>query len=226
MSENGLSSAVFTRIDRAIKEVWIHEIADDYRNGVLLKEDSLKGAFYHHLRNRLDAVLMENGLRIYPEFDEIGLREEGKRIDLAVVKIEDKPQDGYDLNDMVIDVAAVIEFKYKKSGRQGTDLIFKDIEKVKGYIRRLQFDKCQYYLGMIHEHQYPKSQLQWLERKQVEGWAAGKVTELNACRFDEFEKSGMGFTVMSYNNMNEDLNWCNGQQMVFAHLEPFTCLPR
>jgi hypothetical protein len=44
---------ILTTIDRAIKEAWIHNVKTDYMNSYLLREDSLKNAFYYHLRTKL-----------------------------------------------------------------------------------------------------------------------------------------------------------------------------
>lgn len=55
-------------IDKAIKNIWLHNICTDYGNGFLIKEASLQCSLYHHLQNELNPLLQENQLYIYPEF--------------------------------------------------------------------------------------------------------------------------------------------------------------
>ena len=53
-------------IDREIKQLWKTDIEQDYANCMLLKEDSLKNAFYHHLRTRLtDDFLIKNQIVLF-----------------------------------------------------------------------------------------------------------------------------------------------------------------
>lgn len=59
---------ILKEIDRIIKECWKSNIQKDYWEEYLLREDSLKCALYFHLRKKLDKVLRENSLRIYPEY--------------------------------------------------------------------------------------------------------------------------------------------------------------
>lgn len=56
----------------AITAIWEKEIKEDYINGWLLKEDTLKNALYYHLRNRLGALLDENNIRIFTEYRATG----------------------------------------------------------------------------------------------------------------------------------------------------------
>jgi len=62
------SGWVIKQIDKAIKEIWLNEIQSDYNNYLLLKEDALKCGFYHHLRSRIGDLLLENNLRLFPEY--------------------------------------------------------------------------------------------------------------------------------------------------------------
>lgn len=63
-----ISKEIIAEIDRVIKSVWVRNIRQDYMNGMLLYEDSLKCALYYHLRKRLEKLLRDNHLRIYGEF--------------------------------------------------------------------------------------------------------------------------------------------------------------
>lgn len=99
-----ISQNVLIEIDKAIKEIWLNEIVNDYDEGLLLKEDSLKCSLYHHMRNKLDYILKENSLRIYPEFYFKSLK---YRADIAIVEIEENSDKEY-LADMVKNVIAII----------------------------------------------------------------------------------------------------------------------
>ncbi|WP_270578858.1 hypothetical protein [Caldibacillus thermoamylovorans] len=49
------------KIDSVIKKLWLEDLVIDYAKNFLLKEDSLKNAFYYHLRTRLGRdFLIEN----------------------------------------------------------------------------------------------------------------------------------------------------------------------
>ena len=48
---------IMLKIDRTIKEVWINEIKNDLSNNYILYEDTLKNAFYFHLRNKLSDLM-------------------------------------------------------------------------------------------------------------------------------------------------------------------------
>lgn len=85
--ETMFSEKIYKEVDSAIKRVWLEDIKEDYLRHSLLKEDSLKNAFYYHLRRRLgDHYLLDNHLRIYTEFYYMGLR-----ADLVVVKLNENP---------------------------------------------------------------------------------------------------------------------------------------
>ena len=47
-------------IDETIKYIWEYDIKNDYQNGWLLREDTLKNAFYHYLRSKLASLFDEN----------------------------------------------------------------------------------------------------------------------------------------------------------------------
>lgn len=100
-----VSKKVRKIIDAAIKDVWLSEIRDDYIDGKLIREASLQCSLYHHLRNRLESVLEENNLYIYPEFV---FRDLHYRADLVIAEMDMDKEEKY-LADCIKDVVAVIE---------------------------------------------------------------------------------------------------------------------
>lgn len=118
-------------IDNAIKSGW-EAIFQDYKLHYLLKEDSLKNAFYHHLRNQLgDGVINRNLIRIFTEYDLL----DGERADIAIVKLAPKTSfkgGDYHLKERVDDVLAIIELKFKNGGNR--EPFRKNIEKVRRYL--------------------------------------------------------------------------------------------
>lgn len=189
---------VIREIDKTIKSVWKEEIAADYFEHYLLREDSLKSALYYHLRNKLDALLYENNLRIYTEFWISSLK---YRADMVIVEIADDV-DEYDwLADAVTDIVAIIELKFKSEKDDGTaEEIKNDIWKFKDYVQQAGLTKTQFYFGVIYE--VDCAYLQWMDGRSINNWADGRVTELNAGRIDD----EMLFEVHSYNGMNKSLN--------------------
>lgn len=99
-----ISEDVIIEIDKVIKEIWLNEIVDDYDEGFLLKEDSLKCALYHHMRSKLSIVLEKNNLRIYPKFY---FKELKYRADIAIVEI-DPDSDSIYLADRVKNVVRTL----------------------------------------------------------------------------------------------------------------------
>ncbi|MWV43369.1 hypothetical protein GRF59_06955 [Paenibacillus sp. HJL G12] len=185
-----------TTVDRAIKETWLYNIKSDYSSNFILLEDSLKNAFYFHLRNRLsDAFLKDHNLRIYTELH-TGY---GERIDIAVVEIEDR--EDVHLREKIKDYVAVIELKYK-SGHVPIDPFFGDIQKIKSYLKRNDYVNCQYYLGFIHETEYRLEETSWLNTREQKTWASGSLTELSGF----YNEDKIIFTNISYNHLNADLN--------------------
>jgi len=77
-----LKNDVLKVIDTTIKKIWTDDLSIDHDKSYILKEDSLKNAFYFHLRTRLgDCFLNENNLRIFNEY-----KIEDNRIDLVIVE--------------------------------------------------------------------------------------------------------------------------------------------
>lgn len=191
-----VSQNVLMKIDKAIKEIWLNEVVNDYDEGLLLKEDSLKCSLYHHMRNKLDDILKENNLRIYPEFYFKNLK---YRADIAIVEIEKNSDKEY-LADMVKNVIAIIELKYSYGTDERTiSDIRNDVWKIKDYIQTGKM-LCQYYFGVIYESECIG--LNWIDKRSSGNWAKGYVTELDAGIID----GEMWFEVNSYNGLNEELN--------------------
>lgn len=214
-----LTKSIIEKIDYTIKYLWMNQIADDYGACAILKEDSLKNSFYHHLRNSLEPLCKEHNIRIYTEFNEKGLKSRGLRADIAIVSLNLQNNDKYFLGDRIGDVLAIIELKCRGDGSNGISAIYNDVEKTKNYIKKFAFPECQYYLGIIHEYSYSFSELQWLDKRQSNNWGKGKLTELNACYYEEHSEDDIGFSVCSYNELNPELNCCDLSNMRFVNME-------
>lgn len=190
---------VIKQIDLAIKMVWKEDILKDYHNHFILKEDSLKNAFYHHLRLRLgDGFLTRHRVRIYTEY----YLRNNERADLAIVRLRPKKEmvsQDYHLKERVDEILAIIELKHK-GDTCGLDPFLQDVEKVKRYIGLKSYMTCQFYLGFIHETEYSIEETSWLSKRQQKSWAAGRLTELSA--FYEVESGKFDMKVITYNNLN------------------------
>lgn len=189
-------------IDRAIKEVWLTEIRNDINNNYILYEDTLKNAFYFHLRNKLGQLLIDNNIRIFTEFHDGKLAGKSAIADIAIVKIGDNEVEHIRRN--IEKIYAIIELKHKGS-QVPVDCFIKDVEKTIEYIKDKDLVDCQFYLGFIHEGEFAKNETSWLQNKKQERLAMGRLTELSACYYTGFDD--MVFTVISYNDMNTDLNY-------------------
>lgn len=190
-------------IDKIVKEVWLNEICNEYAKGALIKEASLQCSLYHHLQNRLQNILQENNLFIYPECYFKGLR---YRADLAIVEMDMTKECSY-LWDRMTDIAAIIELKYDSGTAKTTeDYIKSDKAKIKKYIDSLPYE-CQYYFGVIYETEC--RWLHWFDKRSTNKWANGRLTELNA----GYLEGKMHFEVNSYNNWNiaNESKLCNIQ---------------
>lgn len=191
-----VSKKVREIIDAEIKAVWLNEIRQDYLNGKLIREASLQCAMYHHLLNRLGQILEENNLYIYPEYWFKNLK---YRADMIIAEMDMDKESDY-LVDNLVDVIAIIEFKYTDGASQTIEnYVMSDIEKFKCYIKNLPYD-FQGYFGIIYEEEC--SWLNWADKRRTNNWAKGRLTELNAGRFD----GEMYFQVNSYNEMNLRMN--------------------
>ena len=173
-----INEQVLREIDSVIKLVWEKDIKKDHRKNYLLREDTLKASIYFHLRRRLKKLLKENSLRIYTEFylSKIKLRP-----DIVIAEIDEKSEEWH-LKDWVVSIPVIIEIKFESGKSKGTkDVIKRDIEKMKTYIKDVSPDsKC--YLAVLYEDDCAK--LTWMNKCATNNWANGKVTELNAGYLD------------------------------------------
>ncbi|WP_146552657.1 hypothetical protein [Rummeliibacillus sp. SL167] len=170
------------QVNKAICEVWLENLKDDYHNFSLLKEDTMKNSFYFHLRNKLgEDFLNANNLRIFTEY-----YIDGERIDLTVVKIDPIKATTSYLGDCVIEVIAAIEMKYK--GYQVKDEIFlADVKKVVSYIEEWE-SNTHFYVAFIREKYVNLSDAEtWLDSylgKELKG----NLTEMYAFWNEETDK--------------------------------------
>jgi hypothetical protein len=122
----GVLKDIQARLDSVISSVWEKDILYDYKNHFLLMEDTLKNAFYHHLRTNLgDGFLKRHRIRIFTEYNI------GKAVaDIAIVSLRPKVafEEGEHLKERVDQVLAVIELKYK-AGECGIGPFQDDIAK-------------------------------------------------------------------------------------------------
>ncbi len=160
-------------IDDTIKNIWENEIAYDYDDGWLLKEDTLKNSFYFHLRMKLGDIFYKNDIRIFTEFTDDKFKKSGFRPDMVIAKMNFE-KDGTYYGDDVEECLCVIEFKYK-TGYNSVNSIFEDYKKLRNYTQTLGVD-CKLYMATIWEHE--DDPVNW-ERKNA-AWAKNRLTELNA----------------------------------------------
>jgi len=169
-------------IHEQVKELWQNEMAADYVANRFLKEDSLKNALYHHLRNRLsNEFLQEYHLQIYTEFCDHQLKGTGKRADIAIVELNPNinkmmsESDTYCyIGNCVTNIVALFELKYTEP-HSAVKAIQADARKIRNYIEKDNID-CQYYLVGIQEIE--REQSQYITASAL--WAKNKVTELIA----------------------------------------------
>ena len=150
-------------IDETIKYIWEYDIKNDYQNGWLLREDTLKNAFYHYLRSKLASLFDENNLRIFTEYTQGEFARTGKRPDMVIAETGEGKK-----------CVCIIEFKYKY-GYNTANEIYKDYEKLREYVEEHNID-CKLYMATIWE--YEDDPTFW-ERKNA-AWAKDRLTELNA----------------------------------------------
>ncbi len=156
-----MNKEIFETIHRRIQYIWEEKIKEDYTDGWLLKEDTLKNALYHHLRNELSSVFAENDIRIFTEFTDGEFKGTKKRPDMVIATADTK------------ELVAVIEIKYKKANV--VDPIYADYDKLEDYVSRLNVNAHLYMATIWEEFDEPTS---WIRKNAA--WAKDKVTELNA----------------------------------------------
>ena len=153
------------KINLTIQRIWKYDISKDYNNGWLLKEDTLKNAFYFHLRRRLGKFFDENNIRIFTEFTEDKFKGTHCRPDMVIAKVNDNEE---------LEYLAVIEFKYKK-GFTTSNSIYADFKKLRKYVNDFHIG-CKLYMATIWE--YEDDETCWEPEKNK--WAENKLVELNA----------------------------------------------
>lgn len=200
MNINTIDKIMF-KIDRAIKEIWINEIKKDLGNTYILYEDTLKNAFYFHLRNKLNNLMEDNNIRIFTEFHDGKLAGKSVIADIAIVKIGDN-REGHIKNN-IDRIYAIIELKHK-GAQVSIDPFISDVEKSIKYIKDKDLKEIQFYLGFIHEGEFATGEISWLEDKKQEMMVQGRLTELSACYYEDQDE--MVYTIISYNDMNKDLD--------------------
>lgn len=196
---------VHTKIDKALKILWEKNIIEDYNNDFLLKEDTLKNAIYHHLRNQLgDGFLRKHRLRIYTEYH-LGSNKDGKKqiADIAIVQLSPKKRmdNSYHIHDRVEQIITIMELKFKATNER---VMFDDVTKLRDYTKMDKCKSCSFYLGFICERYYKKSIGSWLHPTQKNNWAKNRVTELTAHYCEETDE--FVSNIISHTQMNKDLD--------------------
>ena len=164
-------------VHSTIKEVWKNNISSDYEKNFLLKEDTLKNAFYFHLRRKLgEAFLQKNNLAIFTEYYVPELKQ---RVDLVVVEIDPiKAQSGY-LGDAVKSIIAIVEMKYKGNGA-ADDVFEGDVEKVLNYSQLYTEEITKFYVAFIREKYFYADEVTYFLDEENISKAKGKLIELLA----------------------------------------------
>ncbi|MGG2199593.1 MULTISPECIES: hypothetical protein [Paenibacillus] len=104
------------------------------------------------------------------------------RSDIAIVRTK---SDEYEqLSNNIEDVLAIIELKFKGYATN-IDPFNKDIKETQKYLNKKKYRNGQFYLGFIHEAEYPLAQASWLTKRQQNSWARGKLTELSGFYNDD-----------------------------------------
>lgn len=201
---------IIKQIDYAIKTAWLEDVSKDYSSAKLLKEDTLKNSLYFHIRKRIDTLCDIYNLRIYTEYNESTLKANKMRADIAIVELDLESSAGY-LGDKVKKVLAIIELKHGSS----IGYMSQDIHKLKKYKTIPELEGCQYYLGTLNEEGYAERAF-WLDKRQTNNWANECVTELDACRYSNYNDAKMAFSIYSYNKLNSQLDIENIEDMIYV----------
>ncbi len=164
---------VLKQIDDAIRYVWMNDIASDYENRWLLKEDTLKNAMYHYLRMKLSNLLEKYDLRIFTEFTDDKFQGTGYRPDIVIARMDFEKSCNY-WGEAVTECLCILELKYK-NGSASPNIIYSDYKKIQHYCEILHV-KCPMYMATIWEHE--DDETSWLSDDDI--WAKNRVTELNA----------------------------------------------
>jgi hypothetical protein len=155
------------KLNQIITAIWIENLKDDYLKGYLLLEDSLKSAFYFHLRQKLEEEgLFQQGLRVLTEFKipkSTGLI--SNRVDIAIVKPTYEQHFIYSLWHSSYEIYALIELKFKGVHYRSYKAFMDDVLKVMKYSEKL--DNTLLYVCSIDEKDY-NHKLSWLNNVPYE----------------------------------------------------------
>lgn len=172
-------------LDQAIKKIWTTNLKQDYEKGWLWREDSLKAAFYYHLRQELGDQFFENHrVRIITE---LNLNDYIYRIDLVIIRLNEDNQLDHS------DILAMMEFKFKE--RNCTyKVITRDIHKFNMLRKASAFKNTRFYMAILHEEKYHRDQASWLDGRQRR-WASKHLTELSG--FKDVESDELVMVVVT-----------------------------
>lgn len=171
-----MKKEIMKEIHNAIEYVWKYDIASDYNNEFIWKEASLKCSLYRHLNNRLETLLRENNIRIYPEYY---IKDARQYADLAILEMK-KEEEYKHIKEHVKQELVIIELKFF-SKENNIDWAKGDIFKMKSMLQKYGID-CHYYFGVIFENDC--EWLYFMDKRSTNNWAKGRVTELNAGYID------------------------------------------
>ncbi len=154
-------------IDKIIKDIWTNNIQQDYNNGLILNEDTLKNALYFHLRTYFEKNSDYNNLCIYTECRDYGFPKLAYIPDMIII------------NKATQKIVAVFELKYKPRNYYYVEnSVYYDCHKLKQYIKKLDTTQsnCKYYIAAITLGDFTRAN--WLDGRSK--WAKNKVSELIA----------------------------------------------
>lgn len=164
-----------------IKSVWM-DIETDYNNGCILNEDTLKNAFYFHLRTALAQGEEYADYRIFTECTDFGFSDHNKRPDMIVARITPEKSTGKRIEIQEQGIVAIIEFKYKSEKcAYVCEEVMHDFEKIRAYHRENGWllPDCHFYIAAITLGDFTKDA--WVyDKRTLENWAKGHLTELIA----------------------------------------------
>ncbi|WP_078382351.1 hypothetical protein [Sutcliffiella halmapala] len=162
-------------IQEAIEYIWNNNIKDDLDKRMISNEDTLKCAFYKHLRERLsDEFLLENNLRIVTELPlsnfDIKNGDKHNRIDLTVV--DPQQTDFLPLKYWSNKVIVMVEFKYIQARIERLNVIndfsfikqiHKDIEKLHQLTQLEKYNNTLMVGAFVHEMDYGSDKISFAE---------------------------------------------------------------
>lgn len=163
---------IIHRIDTAIRDIWENEIKEDYLNGNIFREDTLKNCIYYHLRKRIGKFLEKNNLKLYTEYY---CPKSKYRADMAIVHVDPWSQENeeHSLMDSFKEIV-LFELKFKEHNNQTEKDVRKDIQKIKNYLNKYP---CYYYFIVIYEGE--DDTIFWMNQEDL-AWTKNFVTELAA----------------------------------------------